>query len=953
MKKKKTVPMKQAIPRSEEAPPDASVEIPVDMSVSTPVADTFSHSDEVFPIVGIGASAGGLEKTRKELAVIKIAADEVSEYAESVINTVREPLIVLDQDLRVVTASRSFYEVFKVNPEETMGQLIYDLGNKQWDIPKLRELLETILPEKATFDNYEVEHDFADIGRRIVLLNARQIQRASGKERIILLAIEDITERKRAEEELLESEGKYRNILENIEDGYFEVDLAGNFTFFNPSLCRILGYPREEMPGMNNRVFMDAENAKKVFQAFNEIYVTGIPQKGFGWETIRKDGARTYIEVSVSLIARPEEKPTGFRGIARDITARKQAERELRKSEEKFRNLVESISDVIYEIDSQGVIVYVSPIIKDVLGHDPADIIGKKFIELVYKDDRSRLIERFSELREGIEYPLEYRFISKSGDIRWVRTKTRPIMEDGGFSGARGTFIDVTERKRAEEALRESESLFHSLIDYMHDAMIILNWDGSILFANRAAAKIIEYERAEELVGHNIVEYLHPNSLQKAAEDLEAVKADKMDFLSEYQLRSVTGQHIWVESIGGKIIFRHATANLACIRDITERKRAEKILIKSEARLTEAQRIAHLGNWDWDIEKNEAQCSDETYRIFGFSSEELNWSFEVFVNAVHPEDRERVIQARNEALNGGKPFSMDFRIVQPDGSERIVHGDAEVIINANGKPIYMVGTDQDITERKRAEKEVSETLQQLQDTRDILVQFEKHAAIGRLAAGVAHEILNPVSIISSRLQFLEAENLSEPARENVRVSREQLKRIVKISRNLYQSAAKQPGMLVGGDLRRVIEVGLQMTERRIKEDHIQVEYNPPSETIPVKMERDRLVKVMVMVNLILNACDAMTGNQAKRLIVTIHRPEDSSKDYSIFLTVADNGHGIPAGDLDKIFEPFFTTKDPGKGTGLGLSVSKGIVQEHGGTIHAENNDMGGASFIVELPLDHP
>ena len=127
------------------------------------------------------------------------------EYSESIINTVREPLIVLDQDLRVVTVSRSFYDFFKVNPEETVGQLIYDLGNKQWDIPKLRELLETILPQKTTFDNYEVEHDFTTIGRRTMLLNARQIQRAMGKERIILLAIEDITERREIEKGLEKS----------------------------------------------------------------------------------------------------------------------------------------------------------------------------------------------------------------------------------------------------------------------------------------------------------------------------------------------------------------------------------------------------------------------------------------------------------------------------------------------------------------------------------------------------------------------------------------------------------------------------------------------------------------------------------------------------------------------------------------------------------------------------
>ncbi|MFH1397063.1 MAG: PAS domain-containing sensor histidine kinase [Candidatus Omnitrophota bacterium] len=124
------------------------------------------------------------------------------EFAESIINTVREPLISLDQDLRVVSVSRSFYEFFKVKPEETVGQLIYDLGNKQWNIPKLRELLETILPQKATFDNYEVEHDFTTIGRRTMLLNARQIKQVLGKERVILLAIEDITERREIEKGL-------------------------------------------------------------------------------------------------------------------------------------------------------------------------------------------------------------------------------------------------------------------------------------------------------------------------------------------------------------------------------------------------------------------------------------------------------------------------------------------------------------------------------------------------------------------------------------------------------------------------------------------------------------------------------------------------------------------------------------------------------------------------------
>ncbi|MBU1966121.1 MAG: PAS domain S-box protein, partial [Proteobacteria bacterium] len=212
---------------------------------------------------------------------------------------------------------------------ESDSQFMFDYTvMKRFGIP-LSALLEnsTMINKPVSF-NGEVRH--LQVFRKDVLWDG---------ERQLQTVYQDITERKQAEEELRASEEKYRIILENIEDGYFEVDLAGNFTFFNPSLCRILGYPGEEMPSMNNRVYMDAENAKKVFRAFNEVYVTGIPSKGFEWETIRKDGARTYMEVSVSLIARPGEKPTGFRGIARDITERKKAEEEIQASREQMRAL--------------------------------------------------------------------------------------------------------------------------------------------------------------------------------------------------------------------------------------------------------------------------------------------------------------------------------------------------------------------------------------------------------------------------------------------------------------------------------------------------------------------------------------------------------------------------------------------------------------------------------------
>jgi PAS domain S-box-containing protein len=177
------------------------------------------------------------------------------EYAESIIDTVREPLIVLDQDLRVITASRSFYEVFKTRPEETLGQLVYDLGNKQWDIPRLRDLLETILPQRAAFDDYEVEHNFAAIGRRIMLLNARQVQRVQGKERIILLAIEDVTARRRAEAEGQKLRKRFEDIVQFLPDATFVVDQDGVVVAWNQAMETMTGIKAEDSLGRGDYAY--------------------------------------------------------------------------------------------------------------------------------------------------------------------------------------------------------------------------------------------------------------------------------------------------------------------------------------------------------------------------------------------------------------------------------------------------------------------------------------------------------------------------------------------------------------------------------------------------------------------------------------------------------------------------------------------------------------------------
>jgi PAS domain S-box-containing protein len=168
----------------------------------------------------------------------------------------------------------------------------------------------------------------------------------------------DITEHKRTEDELRRSEGKYRTIMEDMEEGYFEIDLAGNFTFVNDAECRNMGYSREELIGMNNRQYTDKENAKKAFQAFSNLYKTGESCKIFDYEVTKKDGTKAIAELLVSLIKDSKGKPIGFRGLSRHITERKRMEDELRLSEEKYRTILENIEDGYAEMDLNGNFIF-------------------------------------------------------------------------------------------------------------------------------------------------------------------------------------------------------------------------------------------------------------------------------------------------------------------------------------------------------------------------------------------------------------------------------------------------------------------------------------------------------------------------------------------------------------------------------------------------------------------
>jgi PAS domain S-box-containing protein len=408
-------------------------------------------------------AAFAAQRASKELEAIKQSENESREYSESIINTVREPLIILDQDLRVVSASRSFYEFFKVKPEETVGKLIYDLGKKEWDIPKLRELLETILPQKATFDNYEVEHEFPKIGRRVMLLNARQIQRGAGKEQIILLAIEDITKHKQLEIFLAESEELYKGVFKTASDGILLLEKGeGKITHTNPAAEKMLGYSTKECIG-------------KKLQDIG--FMLGMGDFQTTMQNLNKNGIINYKDVQAKTRSGQHlvtdiylvDKTKVIQCNIRDITDRTRAEEALRKSENKFFRAFRAIPDVlVISRPANGLIIEVNDSWDRLFGYSREETIGRSSLEMgLFKNpaDRQNVVAQLQEQKFVRNFEVEIK--CKSGEVRQVALSVEIIEIDS--EPAMLTIIhDITERKRAGEKMRNSLAEKELLLKEVH-----------------------------------------------------------------------------------------------------------------------------------------------------------------------------------------------------------------------------------------------------------------------------------------------------------------------------------------------------------------------------------------------------------------------------------------------------------------------------------------------------
>jgi PAS domain S-box-containing protein len=561
-------------------------------------------------------------------------------------------------------------------------------------------------------------------------------------------------------------------------------------------------------------------------------------------------------------------------------------------------------------------------------------------IDRTHPDDRMHLrqiINRASIERTG--FTAEPRLIMLDGAVKYVQVVAhRAAGENPEGLLFVGAVTDITEHKRAEETLREQANL----LSLTHDAIFVRDMNGAITYWNRGAEELYGWP-AEQAVG-KVAQQLLKRASSVPFDQIEEELMRTGRWQGELLDRKEDGTAVDVASRwslrrdekGAPI------AILVTNNDITERKRAEQALIRSEAYLAEAQRLTHTGSWAFRADsKTAAYWSEENFRIWGFAPQQGPPDRETVLQRVHSEDRDRVIGAVQSTMREGRDYAVEFRIVLPDGTVRHLLGLGHAVFNPSGEPVQVVGTDVDVTERKLAEEE-RERLHRLETD---LAHMNRVSMMGELAGSLAHEIKQPITAAATNARTCLRWLQRQPP--EIEEARETASRIVKdvtraadiIDRNrcLYSRGTPRRELAnLNGLIRQMV---LLLNDRANQHSiSIRAELDPGLPAIAV----DCVQIQQVLMNLMLNGIEAMQDASGE-LTVTSKRSEDSQ----VVISVSDSGIGFPVEEIERVFEAFFTTKP--QGTGMGLSISRRIIESHGGRLWASAKPGRGATFQFTLP----
>lgn len=492
----------------------------------------------------------------------------------------------------------------------------------------------------------------------------------------------------------------FRDLLDRANDLIVILSPEARFLYSNLAFQTALGYSAAELC---DRSIFDLLHPSCL--AHCQEHFQGLSKGGalppFETEFVRRDGRSIILEGNCNG-GGPHD--ANIRGIFRDVTERRHAAEALRRSEEKYRNLIEQAPDAIFVASSDLRVIDLNARASELTGYSREEILQMLTTDFIPPEDIAAAPFRMRELREGKAVLSERRVRRKDGTLFPVEIHAR-ILSDGT---QQGIVRDMTERKEAEKALRESEERFRSLIEHSHDAIALFSPDGKVLYASPSTTNVLGY-RPEELIGRNSMEFVRPDwrdALRKCM--AESLRRPGVGIAAEGYLLHKDGQWRFLEGILTNLLHDPSVGAIVNnYRDITERRQAEEALRTKDYLLSESQRLAHIGSWLYDSTGRRTTWSEEMYNLYGVSPDTFSPEGESFLNLIHPDDRERLIAWSTDCRAGQKPPAIEFRALLPDGTVRFIRAHGEVNYSTESGEAYITGTAQDISENRQSEELVN------------------------------------------------------------------------------------------------------------------------------------------------------------------------------------------------------------------------------------------------------
>ncbi|MGD0822048.1 MAG: PAS domain S-box protein [Desulfomonilia bacterium] len=533
-----------------------------------------------------------MNKLREELNRIKEYDEQLrlrEELYRTIFETAGTAIITIDGDTTIRIANSNFEKLSGYSKDELEGKMSWAVFIAEGDLDRMWAYHEKRRLDQSSAP-YEYEFRFVNRAGEIldILLNIAMIPGTNQS----VASCMDITARKRAEEALRLSEENYRNILESIQEVYCEVDLKGNFTFFNPRAWGVLGYSKEELTNMNFRDYMDADNTRKVFDAYHRVFVTGEPIPAFEYDVIMKNRERLPVEASISLRRDGKGKAVGFKGVVRDITQRKEAEKARRQSEEKYRNILESIQEGYYETDFKGNFTFFNDSFCGMVGYAPEEVMGSNYRVFVDRETARKIYDVFHRvyLTGNPDKGFDWSIVRKDGEKKAIEISVTLIKGPTGEPiGFRGVMRDITERRQAQDALRLSEERFRDLAELLPETVYEAELDGRLTFVNKSGLACFGYDELDIKQGLRMRDVVPPEEIHKLQENLAKMFKGEKTGLVEYMAVRKDGTTFPGLAHSAPIM---RAGNVVGVRgflvDISEKK-------SLEARLLHAQRMESIG----------------------------------------------------------------------------------------------------------------------------------------------------------------------------------------------------------------------------------------------------------------------------------------------------------------------------------------------------------------------